>query len=215
MRDSVKSYFLAFSERFEGRVDWLYLDVHRLVTVGVGCLVDSIADVQRLDFYRTGTAVHASQSEIMTAWRRVKNDQTLDPKDGGVQYARLTGIRITPSSMQNLVESKLAWTESTLRLHFPAWDTLCADAQLAVMSKAWAGGGGFADEWPHLAAAINAGDWLTAAKECVPSPEKMKAQNDSYHKRIAAEVTLFTNAHVVTAQKIDPAPLQYPLSLAA
>lgn len=52
MHASVKSYFIAFSKQFEGRIHCMYLDTHDppLVTVGVGNLIDPVSEAAKLPF---------------------------------------------------------------------------------------------------------------------------------------------------------------------
>lgn len=210
MYPSVQAAFCPFTESHESRVPYLYLDLFRLVTTALGCKVDSIAEVQRLDFLKPD-GKHASQFEIMAAWRRVKNDKDLDPKQGGAQYAALTDIRITPECQQILIDQRIRSTEATVKTYFPGWATLPADAQLLIMSMAWAMGPHFpAAKFPKFTTAVNADEWQTAAAECQMDETD---QNDSFKKRNAANLSMAKNSAIVVAQQIDRSVLQWPLSL--
>lgn len=185
MRQVVLDTFPTWSEHFEGDVTFFYLDVKRLVTIGVGLLVDPY--VPGLDFG------DATEDQVCSAWLAVKNDRTLDPRRGGGQYARLTTVRMTEAGVQSLVRAKMLANEGVLRRYLTNWDSAPAAAQLATMSHAWAFGAVFPPKWPKWTACFCAGDYAGAALQDVPSPTEMAVQNPSFHARIAAEQALLSN----------------------
>lgn len=207
MRAQVAARFWAFSEYFEGLVDWLYLDVKRLVSIGVGLLFDPLP-ASSVAFVVDGRP--ATQAEVAAAWSIVKRS-TLDPKKGGGQYATLTRVRATRVSLEAFEARKLLSTEASLKTYFPTWDTWCCDAQLAVLSMGWAFGEHFPQTWPHFTAACNAGDWNEAARQAVPSASEMSKQNDSFHKRIAANVKHLLAAAACTSNGSSPDDFLAPL----
>ena len=186
MRQVVLDTFPSWSEHYEGELLFFYLDVKRLVTIGVGNLVDPCPP--GLDFGA------ASEAQIREAWTLVKHDTTLDPRNGGVQYGALTSIRMTEAGVAALVRKKMLANEVVLRTYLPGWDAAPAMAQLATMSHAWAFGAAFPPKWPKWTAAFNAGDFAGASVQDVPSPSELAVQNASFHARIAAEQSLLANA---------------------
>lgn len=193
MRAIVRSTFVDWSTQFESMLDFLYCDVKRLVTTGLGNLVDSIAAVRGLIFIHKDGRI-ASQAEIVAYWNAVKHS-TLDPKAGGAQYATLSDLRIVHTSLDKLIASKLDEMETQLRLSFTTWNDFPADAQLACLSMAWAMGQYFVPKWPHYKAACDAHDWVQAAANCHMSET---SQNSSFHHRNDANVALFVAASTTT-----------------
>lgn len=190
MRAIVRARFVDWSARFESLLDYLYCDCKRLVTTGLGNLVDSIAALNGLIFIHPSTGTIATAAEVAAYWNAVKHS-TLNPLKGGAQYAALSDLRICHVSLDKLIQTKLDEMERQLRLSFPTWDDFPADAQLACLSMAWAMGQYFVPKWPHFKAACDAHDWAQAAANCHMSET---SQNDSFHHRNDANVALFIAA---------------------
>jgi len=201
MRPAVAAVFATFTTTFEGRTSWFYLDVKGLVTTGVGNLCDPIAFAIGLPWQIGGYA--ATEQEIVAAWTLVKSRQDLKEAGGGA-FASLTNLRLSDSAIDNLVASKAASNEIILRRYFPNYDDLPADAQLGILSMAWALGPAFSPGWPKFTAALNSGDFSTCAGECViPS-----VGNPGLVPRNDANVALFESA----ASGADPDVVHWPPS---
>ena len=56
MKTAALNFFNTASPSLEGRLEFMYLDVKGLVTIGVGNLIDSIADAQRLPWRNKTTS---------------------------------------------------------------------------------------------------------------------------------------------------------------
>ena len=155
MRAVVLDSFVSWSSKFEGRCMWMYLDLLGLVTTGVGNLVDPPMLLQGLDFVRADGFTPTTGNEISAAWLRVKNEQAHKNIGGGQKFWQdLTSIRLTKTSLDRLIARKLATNETIIRAWFgPRWDTYPADAQLGILSMAWAAGAGiFQKEFPRFTA---------------------------------------------------------------
>lgn len=217
MHPSVQENVPTFLRRFEGLVTHLYLDGKRLVTTGLGNLVDDRtarppAGVLALEWVRLADGQRASREEVAQAWLTVHRDRTLNPAGGGVAYADLTGIRLTRAALDGLILSELARFAAAMRGHFPSFDAWPADAQLGLLSMAWAMGAEFPrkpgpDGFPRFCAACRALDFATAAKECRMDEA---GQNADFTKRNDANVLLFENAAAVVRDDLDRAPLYWP-----
>lgn len=162
MKPSVEAVFPSFTARFEGRLFHLYLDVRGLVTTGVGILVDPIAYALALD-WRNPDGSKSSQGQIADAWHTVKAATSWAPR-GGVAFAPLTEIRLTPNGVDALTLAKLRANDVELSRRVRGWETLPAPAQLATHSLAWACGPDF--DFPKFLAALESHDWATCATEC-------------------------------------------------
>jgi GH24 family phage-related lysozyme (muramidase) len=185
MRAFALAAFPEFSARFEGRVPFLYLDVEGLVTCGVGNLVDPISACLPLPWQIDGRP--ATQQEIGDQWTRVKGAIQLEKRGGGA-FLSVTTMRLTDDAIDDLVRTRAAQMNAVLVQRFPAFEDFPADAQLALMSLAWACGPDF--RFPKLVVAVLAGDWSTCATEC----QMNVAGNPGLVPRNAANAALFRAA---------------------
>ena len=214
---SVQSFFPAFSAKFEGRIQFMYLDVKGLVTVGVGNLVDPVEEAQALPFCfknRTGIAAPGSPGtpdQIAEEWQTLKNNPTLMAK-GYKACEPITQLELNDAAIDSLILERLTKNESFLKrqqwfVNFNAWP---ADAQLALLSMAWAMGPGGPGQFSNFRAACQKLDFNAAAAEC----KMNEASNPGLVPRNRANFTLFSNAAIVVAGVarggLQPATLYYP-----
>jgi GH24 family phage-related lysozyme (muramidase) len=143
----------------------MYVDVLGLVTVGVGCLIDPIWAATRLPFvHPDGTP--APPAEIGHAWRNLKDNRNKLKKLHWKYAAPYTfGLRLTNEGVDQLMIERLEASEDWLRKTFPAWDSFPADAQLGIVSMAWAAGANFTAKFPRFTASARAGKWRDCAVE--------------------------------------------------
>ena len=211
MYDSVRVAFRGFNEPFEGVVHWMYLDVRGLVTIGVGNLIDPLEVALALPFHSlTAPGTTATETQISEEWRRIKGDPTLSTR-GYKACESLTQLRLDDNAVNALIASRLAGNEASLKkkLAFAHFDTWPADAQLGLLSMAWALGPGGPSSFPRFAAACRELDFVTAAGECTISEQG----NPGVAPRNRANRILFRNAAVIrTGAGYDPARMYYPSS---
>lgn len=219
MRQMVRDNFKAFSEPLEGKVLWMYTDSLGLVSIGVGNLIDPIDLARTLPslgapYINKDTGAEGTDSEIQTDWNQVKTAAA------NWQAAEsMTALRITEQGCEQLVLNKAAEFEGYLTTHADDPETLVkafadfgnwpADAQIALMSMAWAMGPAFADggRWPSFRAACEAEDWLAAAANCNMS-------NAWLIRRNAVNRGAFRNAAwAVTQDDFDPEVLWLPIGV--
>jgi hypothetical protein len=193
MRPSVAAYLPAFTQRFEGRTHFMYLDNHKaaddapdpLVTTGVGNLIDPVELALRLPWKNADGAL-ASSADVRTEWELVKSLTDM-ASYGGQAFSSYTSLRLSDADVDALVAGKVASNERTLLAYFPGFETFPADAQLGIHSMAWAMGAAFSPGYPKFTAAANRGDWSTAAAESTIVENAPAARN-------AANKLLFLNA---------------------
>lgn len=207
MRQAVRSYFPKFTEDFEGRCAYLYLDYEGLVTTGEGNLVDPIEGALGLPWIKPGIGP-ASEADVRAEWTRVKSAQAHDR--GPLAYWKNTArIYLSEPDIDALVWSVLGKLETAL-LSVPAFHSFAswpADAQLGLLSMGWAMGvTRIVEEFPHFQAACSDRRFLTAANES----HMDDATNPGLKPRNAANFILFTNADRVAQRGLDPEPLYYP-----
>ncbi|KPC64245.1 peptidoglycan-binding domain-containing protein [Streptomyces chattanoogensis] len=176
MHQSVQNAFIPFSEPLEGRVRFMYLDVKSLVSTGVGNLLDAddashfgtnphpLPDIFTLPWFDKTTHATASHTEIEAEYQTVKFSGTAFATL--TQKEAITRLRITDSTIDELISSKLDSFETSLRTRAPFanLDEWPADGQLGLLSMAWALGPLF--KFPLFQAAAATEEWLTMAREC-------------------------------------------------
>lgn len=210
MQDSVAAAFFTFSTQFEGRVEYMYVDVKNYVTIGIGNLIDPIDVALKLPFVFKADGSGAEPDDIAADWRAVKTTPGL-PEQGHLACAGLTKLMLTDDSIDQLVRAKAASNEAQLRTtaEFTDYDAWPADAQLALLSMAWAMGPAFAEggQWPKFRSDAAAGSWSSAANDC----RIAEAGNPGIVPRNVANATLFRNAAYATdpANGLDATTLQY------
>jgi hypothetical protein len=175
MHESVRDSFISFSEPLEGRVRFMYLDVKRLVSTGVGNLLDAddaefgtnpspLPDIYTLDWFDKTSGAPASRADILAEYARVKFSDTA--QKSLPEKEKITRLQTTDGEIDKLIHRKLASFERTLlqREPFASLDQWPADGQLGLLSMAWALGPKF--RFPKFQAAAVVGDWLIMAREC-------------------------------------------------
>jgi GH24 family phage-related lysozyme (muramidase) len=203
MLPSVQSIFRSFNTAFEGVVPYMYLDIKGLVTVGVGNLIDPVEVAQALPFQfknKPGTAgppgSGATADQIATEWQSLKHNPNL-ANAGSEACASLTQLELSDEAIDSLILDRVTSNEDFLKRQpwFRGFETWPADAQLGLLSMAWAMGPAGPGEFALFRAACDRLDFSAAAAEC-----QMDATgNPGLVPRNRANVTLFSNAAVVQA----------------
>ncbi len=218
MFPSVLASFEPFSTKFEGYLPYLYLDNEGLVTTGMGNLVDPVENALNLPWTNPDGS-STSQSDIMAQWRAVKASGAAGT--GGGNQAHLSSMRLGDDGIRALIDQKLTNNESILKRRIPQWDSLPADAQLGVLSMAWAMGANF--NYPKFMTAINAlvPDWDTMVTQCwMPDNANHSPNSDppnlnpGLRPRNLANQQLFRNAQQAVSQGLDPSELIYDVGSA-
>lgn len=190
MYQSVRDAFYDFNVPFEGVINWMYLDIKGLVTIGVGNLIDPIDRAINLPFEYAGEPdSFVKEEEIRNAWQTAKSNSSLAVK-GAKAFKSLSNLRLSEKAIRSLVDSRLTANETFLKGVFGEFENFPADAQLALLSMAWAMGAGFASKFPKLRSACLSEDWDSAGEEC----SIREVGNPGVKPRNEADRTLFSNA---------------------
>src|SRR4051812_44089684 len=194
MWDSVSENWVLLNEPLEGILPFMYLDVRRLVTTGMGNLIDSHQAAAALAWLDKHDAP-ASFNTVADEWDTVKGRTDLAPLGGGAFAPPVTSLHIERDEIDRVVTAKLAENEATLtaRPEFGDFADWPADAQFGLLSMAWALGPNF--RFPKFQAAAARHDWETAADECVFGPHE-----GTIERRNAMDQECFHNATVVEKQ---------------
>ena len=200
MQNSVRDAWCTFNRSLEGWISWMYLDVRALVTTGMGNLIDPMATALGLPWV-DADGVPATPAAIAAEWQATKANLAL-AHQGAQAAGQVTALRLGDADITALVLAKLDQNAATLKSYpaFATFEDWPADAQLGLLSMAWAMGPGFGPTFPHFSQAISAGDFTTAAGDC----EMNASANPGLVRRNAANRQAFLYA----ASATDPAVLQ-------
>ena len=206
MRQSVQTQFRSFNEPLEGVVKYMYLDIKGLVTVGVGNLIDPVSAALELPFQwknkpgvkKPGGA--ATKAEIQTEWQKLKDDQTLAHK-GHRACAKVTDLELSDASIDDLISRRLLSNQGFLKKQkaFADFENWPADAQMGLLSMAWAMGPGGPRAFHTFSAACATADFDVAAENCRMS----EVGNPGLVPRNRADKLCFHNAAAVLAGEAD------------
>lgn len=201
-RPSVIATAPTFQERFEGFTQYPYADVKGLITVGVGCLIDPLTDdVTGLPWAIADVPV--DKSEVAIQWSKLKQSG-LAGRTAGYQ-SQFTTIRLSHAAVNDLFDSRMAHFDAFVARRFAWYATAPGDAQLGVLSMAWAMGPAFA--FPRWEAYCETGDWSGAATECRIDT----TGNPGVAARNSANVVLFGNAASVVKNGWDVEAVHWPI----
>jgi GH24 family phage-related lysozyme (muramidase) len=207
IQPTVLEAWQAYNKPFEGIEKFLYTDAIGLVTTGMGDLVDGSQSGSSSPWapalalpWRNPDGSLASADDVIAAWQKVK---AAWPGVQSTNCASLTTIRLDDAGVQQAVTTTLAADAKILSTYFSNWTTMPADAQLAILSMAWAMGAGFPKTFTQFTADINAGNYTAAAAQS-------GFQGVGVAKRIAADKLALNNAQVVVDQGLDPTALYWP-----
>lgn len=203
---SVAASFARLQIGMEGYCNYMYCDVKGLVTTGEGNLIDDVASACALTWRHPDGSI-ATSDEVTLSWHTVKVAPSSMWPGGGAAYAALTTIRLDDACISAIINARLAIDEAVLVKRLPNYACLPADAQMGILSIAWAAGPSCAA--PHL---FNALDLLTpdfgvAAYESSDNFRDLTAKRKAFNKRC------FTNAKSVQDKVLDPTILYYPIAV--
>lgn len=217
MRASVEANWLLYNTSLEGRVYRMYRDVFGYITTAVGINVHKADVCARLPWKLDATGELAPKDVVRADWAALKARSDMIGKRHDLQ-ASITRVHLTDADVDALVMSRLRGNYVWLKNHhFSELDSYCADAQMGILSVAWAYGSGF----PGLEEFIErrfeelaeAGDWLAlvtpdAAGEYPAQISEHK--NAGVIERNKRNRVCFHNASIVDAYGLDPERLWWP-----
>ncbi|HEY6341355.1 MAG TPA: hypothetical protein VIY49_07675 [Bryobacteraceae bacterium] len=156
----------------------------------------------------------ATKDQIAAEWAKLKGNPGV-AHDAFTAFDPLTELELSDDAMNSLILTRVTDNESFLKHQpwFKDFDTWPADAQLGLLSMAWAMGPDGPGQFPHFRAACQAMDFNTAAAQ-----SQMDAtQNPGLVPRNKANSVLFSNAAMVLAGEakgsFQRSVLYYPQAL--
>ena len=142
-------------ERFEDRIHYMYRCTGGEVTVGIGHAIHSAAEASRLTWAGGADSVEADFAAVAAEPKGFKASH----------YESLTSARMSDDAIDKLLADDMAGFTRQLEDTFPSWSTFPAPAQAALFDLAYNLGIGGLNKFPKMLAAVDAGDWVTAASE--------------------------------------------------
>lgn len=199
---SVIERFVRYSERYEGRISWMYRCSADEVTIGAGCILEpkKLALVLPL---RWADGRLATQEEIAAEWEVIKNAPGLGELGAGAA-AKLTKLHLSDEDLDALTWERFDANVKDLAHRFPAFVVWPAAVQLATIGMAWAlGTDRLWKLFVRWRACVDRQDWAGAATECKID----ETGNAGVIKRNRANKALFEHAAALVASGGDPAEL--------
>ena len=152
--------------RYEGFINYMYADVKRLVTVGIGHMMPTPQDAMRLPFI-TLDGQPASKELIRQEWVRVKNHPSAWERGHTVflQGPEMHRVRLTNEAVYEIAHDQMRKMIRHVQpvLHFSQHPE---PVQRALTLMLWAmGPSGLLTKFPKFCAAIRRRDYATAAAE--------------------------------------------------
>jgi len=191
MHQSVLDIFPSFTAKIEGRIPYMYQDILGLVTIGLGCLIDPIQSAVNLPFRHTSDNELAGTGAIIVEWNTIKSNKSLASK-GHLAAKKIATLYLCEQSIDLLASKRMSQFEHDLKKGFPDWDNFPANAQLSIMSMAWAMGPLFYKEFPKFSKSCNMKRWMEASTECKID----ELGNAGLVPRNTANKTLLENAEI-------------------
>ena len=139
------SEIVARLEKFEGRVPHMYLCTGDEVTIGIGHAIATAADAAQAGWQ----SVAAAQKGLVAS-----------------SYAGLTTCRMNDAAIDQLAAADVDRFTQSLAANFPNWNSYPAPAQAALFDMAYNLGIGGLKKFHNMLAAVDAGQWETAAQQC-------------------------------------------------
>lgn len=213
LRKSVETLFPQYTVGLEGNCTFMYADVKRLVSAAQGILCDPLSLALKLEWHIGDR--RATEVEVVNDWQAIKS-RALKMTDEQLQQwtakrqAPLTSCRLKQDFIDSLTIKRLRGNFEYLKRHLiPNIGDAPADAQMGLMSTAWAIGAGFDQTKPprlELIAAAKSGDWLAAGA----AARLREAGNKGVVDRNKHQDRMFANAAVVVARGLDRDALWWP-----
>jgi GH24 family phage-related lysozyme (muramidase) len=188
--ETAKATLRSKMEKYEGRINHMYLDSKGLVTVGVGHLLKDLASAQALSFKKSDNKP-ASKEEIKADYEAVKKQPT---NRIASFYKKSTKLHLADADINSLTNKHIDNFESELKKIFSDFSTFPNEVQLALFDIIFnVGMTDLNNKWPTFKKAVIDKDWATAAKESnrkAPiSAERNKYVKDLFEKAAAASKT--------------------------
>lgn len=160
--------------KYESSVPHMYLDSKGLVTVGIGHLISTVADAQKLTFY-TAKNTLASAAEIKSDFDNVKKQHK---NFKATYYKRFTKLTMKQIDIDKITNAHIDTFYRELKQIYSGFDTYPKAAQYALFDLIFNLGKSKLDSgFPTLKKAVLAHAWPIAANESNRKPPVSAERN--------------------------------------
>ena len=185
-----KTTLRAKMEKYEGKVNHMYLDSKGLVTVGVGHLLKDLASAQKLNFKKSNN-MPASKNEIQVDFDAVKKQSK---NRIASFYKKHVVLKLSDADMNTLTNKHIDSFEGELKRMFSDFSTYPNEVKLALFDIIFnVGMTDLNNKWPRFKTAIKAKDWTTAAKES-NRKSPISAERNKYVKDLLEKASVNSKA---------------------
>jgi GH24 family phage-related lysozyme (muramidase) len=150
--------------RFEGNVSHMYLDTAGLVTVGIGHMIPNLQWAQEIPFVARATCAPASAAQIAADFQAVAaalKGQAMPT------YQHITALNLVDGWAIAEAAGRLRQEYlPALKAQYPDYDGYPPSAQEALLDMIYNLGAGGLAKFGRLKAAVVAGQWQVAARDC-------------------------------------------------
>ncbi len=159
---------------YEGNISHMYLDSKGYVTVGVGHLLRTLQDAQKLPFMNNKN-IRATVAEIKSDYDNVKKQ----PKNRLASfYKKFTKLKLSDVETDKLTNLHIDSFYKELKIIYPGFDKYPSEAKLALCDMIFnLGMTNLKTQWPTMNAAVKSKDWKKAAANSNRKPPISMARN--------------------------------------
>jgi len=129
--NSIKKHIRKKIQHYEGNILHMYLDSKGYITVGVGCLIDSVSKAQKLPFINAKTKRKATPIEIKADYDNVKKQYNKTATYRASYYKKHTKLILTQTEIDNLFNRQIAGFYKELKKIYLHFDTYPPEVQFA------------------------------------------------------------------------------------
>ncbi|MCG7546209.1 hypothetical protein MHM93_18715 [Pseudoalteromonas sp. MM17-2] len=173
-------------ERYEGRVEHMYLDTKGFATVGVGHLLSNVDEAKKLPFIVNATGQPATAAQIEEEFSRLKKMPYGKDYPASI-YKSATKLHLSEQTMDAQIEKHIRQFESELKRIYGA-DKFAAfpdNVKLALFDMIFnLGMTKLKNTFPNFNRYINAGDYKNAALES--SRKDISEERNMYVRNLLA-----------------------------
>lgn len=168
LKESEKQTLRKKLSEYEGTVYHMYLDSKGFVTIGVGHLLSTVAEAQKLSFVDSKTSKKATVDDIKADFENVSKQ----PKNKFSSYYKAhTKLVLNQIEIDNLTNSHIEIFYNELKLVYPEFDSYPEAARLALFDLIFnLGMTNLRTLWPTFNKAVKEKDWKKAGDASNRSP---------------------------------------------
>lgn len=191
---SEKQTLRANLEKYEGKINHMYLDSRGFVTVGVGHLIVNVAEAQKIAF-KGASNLPASGAEIKADYDAVKKQ----PANRVASfYKRFTSLTLPDVEINRLTDKHIMTFNGELKRIYSDFENFPSEVRLALFDLIFnLGMTELNNNWPNFNAAIQAKDWQAAADESSRAAP-ISAERNRYVKALLETAAKNSKAQAVT-----------------